>query len=144
MELVRSHKEINWIDDSKATNPHAAEASILSNQNVIWIAGGLAKGATMDRLIKQCEKRIKSAILIGADRDLIAKALQENAPQIPIKYVDLKIDNKQLMKDVVTEAAEIAVEGDTVLLAPACASMDQFSSYVERGQLFAKAVEALP
>lgn len=144
MELVRSHKEINWIDDSKATNPHAAEASILSNQNVIWIAGGLAKGATMDRLIKQCEKRIKSAILIGADRDLIAKALQENAPQIPIKYVDLKIDNKQLMKDVVTAAAEIAVAGDTVLLAPACASMDQFSSYVERGQLFAKAVEALP
>lgn len=144
MELVRSHKEINWIDDSKATNPHAAAASILSNLNVIWIAGGLAKGATMDGLIKQCEKRIKSAILIGADRDLIAKALQENAPQIPIKYVDLKFDNKQLMKDVVTAAAEMAVAGDTVLLAPACASMDQFSSYVERGQLFAKAVEALP
>lgn len=143
MELVRSHNEINWIDDSKATNPHAAAASIMSNLNVIWIAGGLAKGASMDDLIKQCGKRIKSAILIGKDRELIAKALQQYAPEVAVKLIDLKTDSKQLMADAVRAAADIAVAGDTVLLAPACASMDQFSSYVERGQLFAHAVKAL-
>ena len=144
MELVRSHNEINWIDDSKATNPHAATASIMANLNVIWVAGGLAKGASMDNLIKQCGKRIKCAILIGKDRDLIAKALLEYAPEVAIKLIDLKTDNKQLMTDVVEAASQIATAGDTVLLAPACASMDQFSSYVERGQLFAQAVKALP
>jgi UDP-N-acetylmuramoylalanine--D-glutamate ligase len=143
MELVRSHKEINWIDDSKATNPHAAAASIMANLNVIWIAGGLAKGASMDELIEQVGKRLKYAILIGQDRDLISTALSKYAPQVEVKYVDLKIDNLQLMRDVVEAAAQVAVAGDTVLLAPACASMDQFSSYVERGQLFAKAVKEL-
>lgn len=143
MELIRSHNEINWIDDSKATNPHAAAASIMGNLNVIWIAGGLAKGASMDNLIQQCGKRIKSAILIGKDRDLIAKALQMHAPEVAVKLIDFKVDSKQLMEDVVRAAADIAVAGDTVLLAPACASMDQFSSYVERGQLFAQAVKAL-
>ena len=143
MELIRSHNEINWIDDSKATNPHAAAASIMANLNVIWLAGGLAKGAQMDELIKQCRNRIKSAILFGKDRDLIAQALKTHAPDIPVKFIDLKIDNKQLMHDVVAAANKVAAAGDTVLLAPACASMDQFSSYVERGQLFAQAVRAL-
>ena len=143
MELVGSHKEINWIDDSKATNPHAAAASIMANLNVIWIAGGLAKGASMDELIQQSAKRLKYAILIGQDRDLISAALSKYAPQVEVKYVDLKIDNLQLMRDVVKAASDIATPGDTVLLAPACASMDQFSSYVERGQLFAKAVKEL-
>ena len=144
MELVRTHNEINWIDDSKATNPHAATASLMANLNVVWLAGGLAKGAQMDELVKQCSSRIKSAILFGKDRDLIAQALKKYAPNTMVKLIDLKIDNKQLMKDVVATAAEVAVAGDTVLLAPACASMDQFSSYVERGQLFAQAVKALP
>ena len=143
MELVRSHNEINWIDDSKATNPHAAAASIMANLNVVWLAGGLAKGAQMDELIKQCRNRIKSAILFGKDRDLIAQALKSYAPDVPVKFIDLKVDNRQLMHDVVAAAAEVALAGDTVLLAPACASMDQFSSYVERGQLFAQEVKAL-
>ncbi|NBU93814.1 MAG: UDP-N-acetylmuramoyl-L-alanine--D-glutamate ligase, partial [Actinobacteria bacterium] len=144
MELIRSHNGINWIDDSKATNPHAAAASITANFNVIWLAGGLAKGAMMDELIKNCHNRIKSAILFGKDRDLIAQALKTFAPNISIQLVDLKFDNKQLMQDAVNAAAAIAKAGDTVLLAPACASMDQFSSYVERGQLFAQFVKALP
>jgi UDP-N-acetylmuramoylalanine--D-glutamate ligase len=143
MELVRSEKEINWIDDSKATNPHAAAASIMANFNVIWIAGGLAKGAAMDELVKQCANRIKAAILIGADRDLIAQAIQKYAPSISVKLIDMKSDNKKLMQDVVSHAAQLAQPGDNVLLAPACASMDQFSSYVERGQLFAQAVKQL-
>ena len=142
MELVLSKNEINWIDDSKATNPHAAGASLLSYFKVIWIAGGLAKGASMDELVSKCTKRIKAVILIGQDRELFATAFRKFSPEIEIIRVDQITDSKQLMNDVVRHAVELAKPGDTVLLAPACASMDQFSSYVERGQLFAQAVKA--
>ena len=142
MELVLSKNDINWIDDSKATNPHAAAASLLSYFQVIWIAGGLAKGSSMDELVSRCAKRIKAVILIGHDRELIADAFTKLSPEIQILRVDQVTDSKQLMKDVVKQAIALAKPGDTVLLAPACASMDQFSSYVERGQLFAQAVKA--
>ena len=142
MELVLSKNEINWIDDSKATNPHAAAASLLSNFKVIWIAGGLAKGASMSDLVKRCASRIKAVILIGEDRELIAKAVEEHSPSVEVVRVDQKSDAKTLMSDVVSAAIKIAQPGDTVLLAPACASMDQFDSYVQRGQLFAQAVKA--
>jgi UDP-N-acetylmuramoylalanine--D-glutamate ligase len=143
MELVINKNEINWIDDSKATNPHAAIASLLANFNVVWIAGGLAKGASMNELAQRCSSRIKSVILIGADRELIAEAFKEKSPAIEIYRVDQISDAKKLMEDVVFQAINIAKPGDTVLLAPACASMDQFNSYAERGQLFAQAVKAL-
>jgi UDP-N-acetylmuramoylalanine--D-glutamate ligase len=140
VERVVEKDQIRWIDDSKATNPHAATASLLSFFNVIWIAGGLAKGANMDLLIKQCAPRIKSAILIGADRELIAQSISKFAPKLDIKRIDKTSDSANLMNDVVQYAKSIAKPGDTVLLAPACASMDQFTSYSERGQLFAAAV----
>jgi UDP-N-acetylmuramoylalanine--D-glutamate ligase len=143
MELVLSKGEINWVDDSKATNPHAAIASLLSYFNVIWIAGGLAKGASMDELAKRAGSRIKSIILIGQDREIIAQAFAQYSPTTQLVRVDQSSDAKQLMKDVVVEAKKTAKSGDTVLLAPACASMDQFDSYVERGQLFAQAVKEL-
>jgi UDP-N-acetylmuramoylalanine--D-glutamate ligase len=142
MELVLIKNEINWIDDSKATNPHAAAASLLSNFKVIWIAGGLAKGASMSDLVKKCASRIKSVILIGEDRELIAKAIEEYSPKIEVVRVNQLSDAKTLMNDVVSAAIKLAQPGDTVLLAPACASMDQFDSYVQRGQLFAQAVKA--
>ena len=142
MELVLSKNEINWIDDSKATNPHAAAASLLSYFQIIWIAGGLAKGASMDELVSRCAKRIKSVILIGQDRELISDAFAKFSPTTEIIRVDQSTDSKQLMNDVVMQAIKLAKPGDTVLLAPACASMDQFDSYVERGQLFAQAVKA--
>ena len=142
MELVLSKNEINWIDDSKATNPHAAAASLLSNFKVIWIAGGLAKGASMSDLVKRCASRIKAVILIGEDRELIAKAIGDYSPKIEVVRVNQISDAKTLMNDVVSAAIKLAQPGDTVLLAPACASMDQFDSYVQRGQLFAQAVKA--
>jgi UDP-N-acetylmuramoylalanine--D-glutamate ligase len=142
MELVLSKNEVNWVDDSKATNPHAAEASLLSYFQVIWIAGGLAKGASMVELVSRCAKRIKAVILIGQDRELIADAFAKISPETQIVRVDQITDSRQLMNDVVKHAIELVKPGDTVLLAPACASMDQFSSYVERGQLFAQAVKA--
>lgn len=143
MELVLNKNEISWVDDSKATNPHAAIASLLSYFNVIWIAGGLAKGASMDELVVRAASRVKSVILIGQDRELIAQAFEKHSPQIPLIRVDHKASGKELMMDVVQQAKQIAKAGDTVLLAPACASMDQFESYVDRGKSFSEAVKAL-
>ncbi len=142
MEVVLNKNEITWVDDSKATNPHAAIASLQSYFNVIWIAGGLAKGASMDELAIRTAERIKSVILIGQDREIIAEAFAKHAPTIELIRVDQISDAKQLMVEVVNKAKSIAISGDTVLLAPACASMDQFDSYVERGQLFSQAVKA--
>ena len=141
LEVVAEHDGVTWIDDSKATNPHAAIAALNSQLKSIWIAGGLAKGATMDELVKSCSSRIRAAILIGTDAKIIATALKEHAPQIPVHEVNEFSDSLDLMKRVVKQAADLAQPGDAVLLAPACASMDQFKNYSERGQLFAKAVK---
>jgi UDP-N-acetylmuramoylalanine--D-glutamate ligase len=147
IEEVLSHSGITWIDDSKATNPHAAAASIMSALSVVWIAGGLAKGAQMEELIERCSKRIKAAVLIGEDKDLIEKAIREKAPHIAVVKIDAPSNyqigsaDNSLMEDVVEAARGFAVEGDTVLLAPACASMDQFTNYADRGDRFAQAVK---
>jgi UDP-N-acetylmuramoylalanine--D-glutamate ligase len=147
IEEVLNSGGITWIDDSKATNPHAATASIMSALSVVWIAGGLAKGARMDELVKRCSKRIRAAVLIGQDKSLIAKALRENAPHVAILEIETPAQyhvgsaENSLMEDVVAAAREFAIEGDTVLLAPACASMDQFINYADRGDRFAEAVK---
>jgi UDP-N-acetylmuramoylalanine--D-glutamate ligase len=146
IETVYESNLVSWINDSKATNPHAASASLMSHLSVIWIAGGLAKGADMSSLIQRCKGRIKAAILIGADRQLIVDALQEHAPDIPRVLVDAPADytrggdSNSLMEAVVSHAAKLIAPGDTVLMAPACASMDQFISYADRGDRFAAAV----
>lgn len=142
LELIATFNEISFIDDSKATNPHATVASVLSFFSVIWIAGGVAKGASMDALVKQVASRVKAAILIGEDRELIADALGKFAPKIPIYRVDKTGDVATFMQAIVRQALELAEAGDTVLLAPACASMDQFNNYAERGNAFAEAVKA--
>jgi UDP-N-acetylmuramoylalanine--D-glutamate ligase len=147
IEEVANINGVSWVNDSKATNPHATAASLNSSLSSIWIAGGLAKGAEMHELIAKCKSRIKVAILIGTDRELIADELRSQAPEIEIVYVDAPstyqrggIDNS-LMEAVVKAAAERAKAGDQVLLAPACASMDQFISYSDRGDRFAAAVK---
>ena len=147
IEKVLEKDGVTWINDSKATNPHAASASIMSALSVIWIAGGLAKGATMGELVQRIKARVRVAILIGEDRELIAAALSEHAPHIEIIRVDTPAqytkggENNALMEDVIRRAQERAQSGDTVLLAPACASMDQFLSYGDRGDRFTAAVE---
>jgi UDP-N-acetylmuramoylalanine--D-glutamate ligase len=140
MEEVAVADGITWVDDSKATNPHAAQASLLSHFSVIWIAGGLAKGAQMDELIERCADRLKAVILIGQDRELISAALDKFAPNIPYFTIDKNSTSEKLMDDVVSKAYDLAVDGDVVLLAPACASMDQFTSYAHRGDAFAASV----
>ena len=146
IETVYESNSISWINDSKATNPHAASASLMSHLSVVWIAGGLAKGADMSSLVQRCKGRIKAAILIGADRQLIEDALQEHAPDIPRILIDAPADyarggdSNSLMEAVVSQAAKLVAPEDTVLMAPACASMDQFISYADRGDRFAAAV----
>ncbi|MFD8007215.1 UDP-N-acetylmuramoyl-L-alanine--D-glutamate ligase, partial [Streptomyces mirabilis] len=132
---------VAYIDDSKATNTHAAEASLAAYESIVWIAGGLAKGATFDELVAKSAKRLRGVVLIGADRALIREALVRHAPEVPV--VDLDRTDTGAMLVAVREARGLARKGDTVLLAPACASMDMFANYNKRGDAFAEAVREL-
>jgi len=137
IELVIEKDGIRWINDSKATNPHAAQASLFSATKSIWIAGGLAKGAEFKELIEKSKSRIKCALLIGTDRELIANVLVAH-------NIDFyRIDGEKVMEEAVKKARELAEPGDTVLMAPACASMDQFKNYSDRGDQFVAAVKKL-
>lgn len=147
IEKVYEKDGVTWINDSKATNPHAAAASLMSHLSSIWIAGGLAKGADIEPLIQRCAARIKVAILIGTDRQLIEAALIKHAPHVPRINIEPPADyvrggaSNSFMESIVVEAAKHCANGDAVLFAPACASMDQFISYADRGDRFAAAVK---
>ncbi|MCM2414636.1 UDP-N-acetylmuramoyl-L-alanine--D-glutamate ligase [Streptomyces sp. RKAG290] len=141
IEHVAEAGGVTYIDDSKATNTHAAEASLASYDPIVWIAGGLAKGAAFDELVTGCAKRLRGVVLMGADRALIREALTRHAPEVPV--VDLDRTDTGAMSEAVREAARLARPGDTVLMAPACASMDMFVNYNKRGEAFADAVRAL-
>ncbi|MET7613891.1 UDP-N-acetylmuramoyl-L-alanine--D-glutamate ligase [Streptomyces seoulensis] len=132
---------VAYVDDSKATNTHAAEASLAAYEPIVWIAGGLAKGAEFGELVANSAKRLRGVVLIGADRALIREALARHAPEVPV--VDLDRTDTGAMLQAVTEAKRLAQAGDTVLLAPACASMDMFTNYNQRGDAFAAAVREL-
>ncbi|RVU15683.1 UDP-N-acetylmuramoyl-L-alanine--D-glutamate ligase [Streptomyces antnestii] len=132
---------VAYIDDSKATNTHAAEASLAAYESIVWMAGGLAKGATFDELVSRSAKRLRGVVLFGQDRALIREALARHAPQVPV--VDLDRTDTGAMSQAVREAARLARPGDTVLMAPACASMDMFTNYNKRGDAFAEAVREL-
>lgn len=143
-----------WVNDSKATNPHAAAASLSAFKSVIWIAGGLSKGVDYDQLVSTYADRLKAVVLIGQDSTALAAALARHAPNVPVIETDrahtgkeelneLPIFGQAIMAQAVAAAAELATDGDTVLMAPASASMDQFSSYAHRGQAFIDAVREL-
>ncbi|MFC6156568.1 UDP-N-acetylmuramoyl-L-alanine--D-glutamate ligase [Kribbella jiaozuonensis] len=132
---------VNYVDDSKATNPHAAQASLLAYEHVVWIAGGQAKGATFDELVIAARERLRAVVLMGQDKQVIVEALQRHAPDVP--RIVVEATDTGAMQIVVGEAAKLAQVGDTVLLAPGCASWDMFANYGARGDAFTEAVRAL-
>ncbi|GAB2623412.1 UDP-N-acetylmuramoyl-L-alanine--D-glutamate ligase [Nocardioides ginkgobilobae] len=143
--VVAEADGITWVDDSKATNPHAALSSLRAYDPVVWVAGGLAKGARFDDLVQAVRDRLRGVVLLGRDADVVAEALARHAPDVPV----IRVGNDETgvtggdhgpMGRVVAAAAQLARPGDTVLLAPGCASMDQFTHYGARGDAFAGAV----
>lgn len=137
-ELVLEHAGIRFVDDSKATNAHAANAALMAFESVVWIAGGLLKGVDPTPLVRTHAPRLRAAILIGVDRAVLREAFQRHAPGVPVIEVDDR--ETEPMLAAVRAAASLAQAGDVVLLAPAAASMDQFIDYADRGRRFADAV----
>jgi UDP-N-acetylmuramoylalanine--D-glutamate ligase len=130
-----------YVDDSKATNPHAAAASLAAYPLIVWVAGGQLKGVDVDPLVAEFAPRMRGAVVLGVDRAQIVESLSRHAPHLPVTDVGRTDDGA--MNEVVRAAAGMAREGDVVLLAPAAASKDMYASYAQRGDAFAMAVEAL-
>jgi len=139
--FVTTVEGVDYVDDSKATNPHAAYASLTAYPRIVWVAGGQLKGVDVDDLVGSVADRLAGAVLLGVDRQRIAQALARHAPGVPVVDVDGVDDGA--MGQVVRAAAELARPGDTVLLAPAAASYDMFRNYGHRGDAFAEAARGL-
>ncbi|MGL6236946.1 MAG: UDP-N-acetylmuramoyl-L-alanine--D-glutamate ligase [Segniliparus sp.] len=148
-EAVAEHGGVVYRDDSKATNPHAALNAIEAHRSVVWLAGGQLKGAQVDDLVVRVAPRLRAAVLFGQDRAVLADALRRHAPQVPVVVLETRDDGSmfddsaELMRAAVAHAARRARSGDVVLLAPAAASLDQFSGYANRGKLFAEAARGV-
>jgi UDP-N-acetylmuramoylalanine--D-glutamate ligase len=142
IEFVSEFAGVKWFDDSKATNAHAADASLKSFENVVWIVGGLLKGVEISPLIEQNSSRLRAAVVIGRERSEILEALGKWAPQCQVIEISDE-ENDKVMRRAVSEASHLAQAGDVVLLAPAAASMDQFKDYADRGNQFSSAVKEI-
>ena len=132
---------VNFVDDSKATNTHAALTSLLAYPKVVWLAGGMAKGQDFAELVQQARAHLRAVIVIGVDQAVIAESVSRHAPDVPLLSMDRT--DTGVMRAVVEAAIGFAKVGDTVLLAPGCASWDMFTDYGHRGQVFADAVHEL-
>jgi UDP-N-acetylmuramoylalanine--D-glutamate ligase len=151
IQTIAQRSGVRWVDDSKATNPAAADAALRSFESpggpagatgrIVWIAGGQAKGTTFDDLVKAHRAHLRGAVLLGADRTLISQALARHAPEVPVIVIDAQ--DTSAMARVVAAAAALARPGDAVVLAPGCASKDMYTDYAARGDAFAAAVHDL-
>ncbi|CAN5911604.1 UDP-N-acetylmuramoyl-L-alanine--D-glutamate ligase [soil metagenome] len=133
LEVVAERDGVAWINDSKATNPHAAAAALQSFESVLWIAGGLGKGVSFEPLAAELGDRVRLALTIG-----------RSGPQLAVMTRAHGVETVEAddLATAVTIAADRARPGDVVLLAPACASMDQFVNYADRGDRFRALVAA--
>lgn len=136
-QVVASQGGVDWVDNSKATNPHAAEAALRGLHDVIWIAGGQLKGAAVDDLVVTVSPSLKGAVLLGIDRSVLAGALTRTVPELPVTVID-STDPDTAMSEAVDSARRMAQPGDTVILAPAAASLDMYAGMSQRGDLFAR------
>ena len=141
-EIVAVANGVTWVDDSKATNPHAANASLSAFPSVVWVLGGQLKGVDIGDLVAQHAKRLRAAVVLGTERSVVLAAFARHAPALPVFEV-AATETEQVMPEAVLLSAAVALEGDTVLLAPAAASFDQFTGYADRGSRFAAAVSKL-
>jgi UDP-N-acetylmuramoylalanine--D-glutamate ligase len=143
ISLVAERDGVAFIDDSKASNPAAAAASLASFPSIVWVAGGLFRGsdADLDAVVAAAAPRLRAAVLIGIDRARFAHALARHAPDVPV--TELGSTETGVMDEAVAVAAAVARPGDTVLLAPAAQSWDMFRDYPARGDAFAAAVSRL-
>ncbi|MDD1630746.1 MAG: UDP-N-acetylmuramoyl-L-alanine--D-glutamate ligase, partial [Methylococcaceae bacterium] len=134
MQRVAEIRGVTWVNDSKATNIGACVAALQGyERKVILIAGGDAKGADMNELTHTIKEKAKSVVLMGKDAGLIKQALNNCVP----------VYSAENMAQAVQISASLAKIGDSVLLSPACASLDQYKNYQDRGDQFAKAVLGL-
>jgi len=134
LEFVGRIREVDFYDDSKATNVDAALRSVASfDCPVILIGGGRDKGGDYSPLVHAAKGRVRKAVLLGESRFLMAEAFEGN---IPYSLADD-------MEDAVAQAFSSAAPKDVVLLAPACSSFDMFTDYAHRGRVFKEAVERL-
>jgi UDP-N-acetylmuramoylalanine--D-glutamate ligase len=149
IQLVAERAGVRWVDDSKATNPHAADAALRAyapsgpgdTGKIVWIAGGQAKGTTFDDLVSTHAGRLRGAVLLGVDRAVIADALARHAPDVPVRSIGTT--DTGAMAQAVAAADQLAEPGDAVLLAPGCASKDMYTDYAARGEAFTAAVREL-
>lgn len=142
IEFVLEREGVLWFDDSKATNAHAADASLAAFESVVWLVGGLLKDVDLTELVIKHKERIRCAVVIGAERTELIELLRRHAPDCKIVDIDSEPGDSVMIR-AVQAAAEISEPGDAVLLAPAAASMDQFRDYADRGNQFAAAVRQL-
>lgn len=141
IQTIAERDGVRYIDDSKATNPHAAAASLAAFDSVIWIAGGQAKGTSFDDLVTQMASRLRAVVVLGIDREVVAAAIRRHAPEVPLLVIER--EDHGAMREAVSWAVSRAVSGDVVLLAPGCASKDMYSDYAARGDDFAASVQEL-
>jgi UDP-N-acetylmuramoylalanine--D-glutamate ligase len=133
-QWVAEYNGANWYDDSKGTNVGATLAALQGMPGpVVLIAGGDGKGADFTPLRPVVASRVRAAVLMGRDAPRIAAVLNGAAPLSLVRD----------MKGAVEQAAHLAQPGDHVLLSPACASLDMYSGYTERGEHFVTAVRSL-
>ncbi|RRD44187.1 UDP-N-acetylmuramoyl-L-alanine--D-glutamate ligase [Buchananella hordeovulneris] len=139
-DVVAEQDGVRWVNNSKATNPHAARAALagLAAGSAVWIAGGDSKGTELASLVHEVADRLRAVVIIGKDPTPLASAVGQLAT--PVAAVVVPDGSAEaVMRAAVAHAHRLAQPGDTVLLAPACASWDQFSSYSQRGALFTAA-----
>jgi UDP-N-acetylmuramoylalanine--D-glutamate ligase len=142
IENVAHRDGVSWVDDSKATNPHAADASLRAFDRIVWVLGGQLKGVEIDDLVRSHAGRLDGAVVIGVDQEPVLAAFRRHAPELQVLTV-APGETETVMPEAVRLAAQLAREGDTVLLAPAAASFDQFAGFADRGDRFAQAVRDL-